>query len=51
MRGQDKFLAFWAPKGVLSFFYHKFLGIPSPNLNNKAIVFNYLNCRLSIFRV
>jgi hypothetical protein len=29
MRGQGKFLAFWAPKGVLSFFHHKFLGIPT----------------------
>ena len=31
MRGQGKFLAFWAPKGVLSFFHHKFLGIMCPS--------------------
>jgi len=30
MRGQGKFLAFWAPTGFLSFFHHKFPGISTP---------------------
>jgi hypothetical protein len=37
MRGQGKFLAFWAPKGVLSFFHHKFLGI-STNITLSVII-------------
>jgi len=37
MRGQGKFLAFWAPKGVLSFFHHKFLGI-STNIILSVII-------------